>query len=93
MRPCCIEGCDQEVKLTSRSGMCTQCSSSLYYWAKKRPAQVLARRARLGKYTNRLAEFFNDEGKREKPRPQKGRGNHISARARAESRPRNTRLN
>lgn len=89
MKPCSIEGCDQEVKNESRSGMCHQCTSSLYYWQKKRPAQVLARRGRLKKYTNRLGEFFNDDGKREKPQQARVRGNARSARARAERRPAN----
>ncbi len=89
MRPCRIEGCDQEVKNESRSGICPQCSSSLYYWQKKRPAQVLARRGKLKKYTARLGEWFNDDGKREKPTKVEPKGNHKSARARAERRPPN----
>jgi hypothetical protein len=89
MKPCAIDGCDQEVENSSRSGTCHQCRSSLYYWQRKRPAQVLVRRGKLKKYTNRLAEFFNDEGKREKPKRESVRGNARSAKSRAERRPAN----
>lgn len=93
MKPCKIEGCDNEVKDEARTGVCHQCQASLYYWARKRPAQVLIRRGKLRKYTNRLGEFFDDKGQKQQAKPQKGGGNKRSARARSERRPPDTTLN
>jgi hypothetical protein len=87
MKPCKIVGCDHEVKNESRTGICQQCRSSLYYWSKKRPAQVLIRRGKLHKYTNRLKEFFDEKGHQQKAKPAKPR------KPRAEGRPANTTLN
>lgn len=65
---CRIEGCEEHVGHKSRSGICSQCTSSLYYWSKRSAARVLKRRSQLGKYTSRLGEFFDDDGKKAKPK-------------------------
>lgn len=65
MRTCCINGCEEQVPDKRRNLMCSQCASSLYYWQKRRPAQVLRRRANLTKYKARLEVFFDDDGKKQ----------------------------
>lgn len=66
MKACAIDGCDEEVREDSKSGLCHVCRASVYYWVKKRPAQVLVRRRKLTKYQSRLTEFFDDKGHRAK---------------------------
>jgi hypothetical protein len=51
---CAIEGCVNEISKRSKLTICQLCRSGLYYWLKKRPAQMLERRRKLTMYGARL---------------------------------------
>jgi hypothetical protein len=53
-KQCVIEGCTNEVTGKTRSTLCSLCRHGLYYWLKKRPAQVLERRRKLTMWGGRL---------------------------------------
>lgn len=59
----CIHGCGNEVRKGSRLSECHVCRHALYYWRKKRPAQVLKRRTNLRVYGSRLDEHFDTSGR------------------------------
>jgi ribosomal protein L34E len=44
--------------------LCPACRRSLYYWKKKRPAQVLFRRGRLKVFAARLGDWFDGQGRK-----------------------------
>lgn len=44
--------------------LCEKCRRAMYYWKKKRPAQVLFRRGRLKVFTSRLLEWFDGDGRK-----------------------------
>lgn len=53
--------CGNELSGRSQLTTCQTCRSSLYYWKKKRPAEVLDRRRRLHKYDDRLTVLIGDK--------------------------------
>ena len=58
----CIHGCGNLVKKGSKLNECVQCRHALYYWRKKRPAQIIHRRQKLNVYASRLDEHFGTKG-------------------------------
>lgn len=58
---CSTLNCGNELKPNSQLDTCQTCRSSLYYWRKKRPAEVLDRRRRLRKYDDRLDTLIGDK--------------------------------
>jgi hypothetical protein len=59
----CIHNCGNTIKKSSRLNECHNCRSALYYWRKKRPAEIVARRIKLDVYASRLEEHFDVRGK------------------------------
>lgn len=55
-KPCAIEGCEYEAG--PRSTICKRCRANHYYWASKRPAQRLLRRAKLAYWSSRWDTWF-----------------------------------
>ena len=62
----CIHNCGRSIKPGSKLNECHTCRAGLYYWRRKRPAQVVERRHKLNVYASRLDEHFNTTGKEAK---------------------------
>ena len=75
----CIHGCGNTVSPQSRLNECKTCRHALYYWRKKRPAQIIQRRMNLNIYGSRLDEHFNTVGKEAEKH---ARGNVVTIRSR-----------
>lgn len=54
MRVCDIASCGEQLPENSQSTMCALCRNNLARWRKRRPAQVLTRRAQLTKWSDRM---------------------------------------
>jgi hypothetical protein len=54
MSACMITNCGAELSPRSSLPICPLCRSTIYRWRKRRPAEVLERRARLIKYSSRM---------------------------------------
>lgn len=57
-RKCITDHCDNLLSDRSKLEECQQCRSAFYYWKRKRPAQIIQRRAALTKYGSRLDRNF-----------------------------------
>ena len=62
MKLCIIEACGNELAPGSRLNACAACRANFSYWRHKRPAQVLERRRKLLKYSDRMASLFDRKG-------------------------------
>lgn len=63
-KPCAIATCDGTVSFKARCEICPACQSLFYYWERKRPAEVVRRRANLRKYSDRLDSLSRYRSKR-----------------------------
>ena len=59
----CIHNCGNSISPRSKLNECVTCRHALYYWRGKRPAQIVARRAKLDVYASRLDTHFSTRGK------------------------------
>jgi hypothetical protein len=64
MATCKTLKCENEA--VGKSGYCSNCQSGFYYWASKRPAQVLERRRKLTIYRARVETIIDRRNIHEK---------------------------
>jgi hypothetical protein len=61
---CSTPACGEEFSTKVDHKLCPKCRASLYYWKKRRPAQVLFRRGRLAVFSSRLSNWFDGDGRK-----------------------------
>ena len=59
-KACGTEGCDKPA--TPHTDHCKNCNHVFYYWARRRVAQIVARRDFIAKTTSRMAHVFELQG-------------------------------
>jgi hypothetical protein len=64
MKVCKVEACENTLKDSDKHDHCKNCRANFYYWGKKRkrPAEVLYRRARLRLFNDRLSLVMEERG-------------------------------
>ena len=73
-RRCAIDRCENDISDRSKLDICPTCRSGLYYWRKRRPAEILERRRKLTMYDARLATMVDE---RDRVLPQNQRAQAI----------------
>lgn len=53
MSGCNIEGCDNDIQCPTM-GICKACYSTMLYWSKKKPKEMLTRAQKLTKFQSRM---------------------------------------
>jgi len=66
-KQCIIDKCLNTLPADSKHEACALCRGSLYYWNKKRPAEIVERRRKLTMYNGRLDHFYGTKGNKVKP--------------------------
>jgi hypothetical protein len=54
---CLIDNCDEDLRPGSRLAICEKCRATMHRWRKRSPADVMARRSRLAKYSDRMEKL------------------------------------
>ncbi len=60
----CSFGCERELRPNSKLDACDVCRANINSWERRRPAEVVIRRAKLNLYTTRMADVTGGRRKR-----------------------------
>jgi hypothetical protein len=60
----CSFGCERELKPNSKLDACPVCRANINGWERRRPAEVLIRRAKLVLYSTRMADVIGGRRRR-----------------------------